>query len=160
MLRTCGIITTSEVTVRPDARVSGKDGKRAVLHKFDRSADAIDAVCGTLEAHCPDDVVEVLETYHHQSMAIPRKVNVGLLRTVLSDLCGSFPRAFVKYDEPNTNGEIGMIWCHCTPEERNDCGEKGRCEGAPDSPRITIILDKHDGHPVWVGLRKPPAGSG
>lgn len=130
-----------------------------MVREFDRSADAVDAVCGTLEAHCPNDVVEVVETFRQHAAATPRKVEVGALRAVLTELCEPFPRAFVRLNERDANGEIGMIWCHCTPEERTNCGEKGRCEGAPDSPRVTIILDMHEGHPVWVGLRKPPPGN-
>ncbi len=131
-----------------------------MIHEFDRSADAVNAVCGTLEAHCPEDVVEVVETFHHQSMAVPRKVDVRDLRTVLNDLCGSFPRAFVQYNEEDVNGEIGMLWCHCNADERNNCGQRGHCEGAPNSPRVTIILDKHNGQEVWMGMRKPPGGAG
>ncbi len=131
-----------------------------MIHEFDRSADAVNAVCGTLEAHCPDDVVEVLETYHRRAAASPRKVEVRALRTVLNDLCGSFPRAFVQYNEQDVNGEIGMIWCHCSPEERNNCAERGHCQGAPNSPRVTIVLDKHNGHAVWMGMRKPPSSAG
>ena len=130
-----------------------------MIHEFDNSSDAVNAVCGTLETHCPDDVVEVVETYQHRSIASPRKVDVRSLRPVLTELCGSFPRAFVQFNEHDVNGEIGMIWCHCTPEERSNCGQYGRCQGAPDSPRVTIILDKHEGHPVWIGLRNPPSTS-
>ncbi|GJM27190.1 MAG: hypothetical protein DHS20C16_36050 [Phycisphaerae bacterium] len=130
-----------------------------MIREFDDGAGAVNALCGTLEAHCPDDVVEVLETYRHQSAATPRKVDVNSLRTVLNDLCGSFPRAFVQYNEQDVNGEIAMIWCHCNANERNNCGELGRCEGAPNSPRVTIILDTHEGHPVWIGLRRPPTDS-
>jgi len=131
-----------------------------MIHEFEHSADAVNAVCGTLEAHCPSDVVEVVETYHQASMAQPRKVEVGSLRAVLNDLCGSFPRAFVQYNEQDVNGEIGMIWCHCSPDERDNCVHRGECEGAPNSPRVTIILDKHNGQAVWMGMRRPPGGAG
>jgi hypothetical protein len=128
-----------------------------MVYEFHDAKEAVKTLCDSFEKDCPGDLVEVVETYHHRSMATPRKVRVEALRPVLNDMCKNFPRAFIRYDAEDVNGEIGLIWCHCTDKERANCGQVGHCEGAPESPRVTIILEEHAGRPVLVGSHRPPA---
>lgn len=127
------------------------------MRQFANAREVVDAICTRLEAVRAMDTVEVIKTYHGRALVQSQKMAVCDLRQTLLKLCREFPGAVVRYKEDDPNAQILSIWCQCENDVCEGCPERDRCKRAPDSPRVTVILDEHEGQQVLIGRKLAPA---
>jgi len=127
-----------------------------MIYEFQELSAVTNAVREIIQKVDADSKVEVMMTNGSHCLHPPQTVPVGDLKPLLDYWLQGYSRSLVRYTIEHDHFVSVTIWCHCTQSERRRCPIGKTCPGAPESPKVTIVLTSVAGENVLIGSQLLP----